>query len=498
LSGVASRARVEDLPTSRTKQDENMSSKKTRNRVMTFQRIAVALIFTSSILGGVVKADDKGIETLTGKSSPVGKGEVIAFFGDSITQAGARPGGYCKLIADSFKANRADDDVKIIYAGISGHKVPNLQLRLDRDVLSKKPTVVFIYIGINDVWHSTSGRGTSKDKFESGLRDLIKRIRAAKARIVLCTPSTIGEKHDGSNKLDKMLEEYSAISRKVAKETDVTLCDLRVAFIDHLKQHNSKNAERGILTSDGVHLNAAGNQFVAVQASRSIAKELARADSKSAAKPTKKSAGKSLINGKDLSGWHVDVPHLDKNPNGKNPFIVRDGMLVSLGKPHGHLITDAKFENYRLEVEYRFAGKAGNCGVLVHASTPRALFEMFPKSIEVQMHSTNAGDFWCIVEDIEVPDMVKRRGPKEKWGAVKGKARRILNLTDGSESPVGEWNRMVIECVGDEVKAWVNDDLVNHGKNCTAGRGQIAVQAEGSEVEFRKMMLTPIKKLSGD
>ena len=45
---------------------------------------------------------------------------------------------------------------------------------------------------------------------------------------------------------------------------------------------------------------------------------------------------------------------------------------------------------------------------------------------------------------------------------------------------------MVIECVGDEVKVWVNGDLVNHGTKCTATKGQIALQAEGSEVEFRK------------
>lgn len=105
-----------------------------------------------------------------------------------------------------------------------------------------------------------------------------------------------------------------------------------------------------------------------------------------------KKRGKSLFNGKDLSGWHVDVPAMDDDQSLKNPFIVREGMLVSLGEPRGHLITDESYKNYRLEVEYRFPGKPGNCGVLVHSSTPRALFKMFPKSIEVQMQSENAGD----------------------------------------------------------------------------------------------------------
>lgn len=209
-----------------------------------------------------------------------------------------------------------------------------------------------------------------------------------------------------------------------------------------------------------------------------------------------KSKGQSLFNGKDLSGWHVDVPEMDKNPKAINPFIVRNGLLVSLGKPEGHLITDAIHQNYRWEIEYRFAGKPGNCGALVHASTPRALYSMFPKSVEVQMMHQNAGDFWCIVEDITVPEMEKRRGPKEKWGITEGKERRIVNLTDGSEKPLGEWNSMTIECVGSEVKVWLNGDMVNHGFNATASKGQLALQAEGAEVEFRKVWLSPIRKIT--
>lgn len=196
-----------------------------------------------------------------------------------------------------------------------------------------------------------------------------------------------------------------------------------------------------------------------------------------------------LFNGKNLDGWHMDVPAMDEDTSVQSPFIVRDGMLVSLGTPGGHLITDKVYENYRLVVEYRFAGDPGNCGVLVHASTPRALYNMFPKSLEVQMMHENAGDFWCIVEDITVPDMEERRGPKEQWGITEGKKRRIKNLTDGSENPLGEWNTMEIECMNDSIKVWVNDDLVNFGYDCTATKGQIALQAEGSEVEFRRVEL---------
>jgi len=201
-----------------------------------------------------------------------------------------------------------------------------------------------------------------------------------------------------------------------------------------------------------------------------------------------------LFNGKDLSGWTADVPARDKDPNGPPSFVVRNGMLVSLGEPQGHLVTDAAYRDYRLVVEYRFPGKGGNCGVLVHASRPRALYKMFPQSIEVQMMSGDAGDFWCIQETIEVPDMETRRPrkPGEKWGGAEGDARRILNLTDHSEKPLGEWNTMAIEARGRSLTVWVNGDLVNAGTNATADRGKIALQAEGTEVEFRKVEIGPL------
>ena len=202
----------------------------------------------------------------------------------------------------------------------------------------------------------------------------------------------------------------------------------------------------------------------------------------------------SLFNGRDLSGWQVDVPAPDSNVRVRNPFVVRNGMLVSLGEPRGHLVTDSSYSDYRLEIEYRFAATPGNAGVLVHASTPRALYGMFPRSIEVQMESGNAGDFWCIREDIRVPDMESRRGPPADWGTTEGKARRILNLTDNSEKPVGEWNTMAIEAVGRSIRVWVNGDLVNDGSDATADHGRIALQSEGSEVEFRKILLAQIGK----
>ena len=218
--------------------------------------------------------DTTGIDALVGEQSPLREGERIAFLGDSITAGGVKPYGYVWLLEDALARRCPAKRVEVIRAGISGHKVPDLQARLDRDVLSKKPTVVFIYIGINDVWHSLKGTGTPKDQYEAGLRDLIARIEKAGATVVLATPSAIGEKTDGTNPLDKMLDEYCQISRKVAATTKVQLCDLRAQFLMNLRQINTGNQDRCILTTDTVHLCPLGNRLVADQAAMAIATAL--------------------------------------------------------------------------------------------------------------------------------------------------------------------------------------------------------------------------------
>ena len=215
------------------------------------RQLRVAILLSITVLGANLLAQEK---------PKLGR---VIFLGDSITQAGNEPNGYVCLIREAIQSGEGDDKVEVIGAGISGNKVPDLQARLDHDVLALKPTTVVIYIGINDVWHSLSGQGTPKDHYSSGLREIVDRIKSIGARAVICTPSVIGERSDGKNDLDKQLDEYAELSRAVARETQSPMIDLRVAFIEQLKSSNPDNAANGILTSDGVHLNEAGNKFVA-------------------------------------------------------------------------------------------------------------------------------------------------------------------------------------------------------------------------------------------
>ncbi|HEX8314966.1 MAG TPA: SGNH/GDSL hydrolase family protein [Flavisolibacter sp.] len=198
----------------------------------------------------------------------------IVFFGDSITQAGAGADGYIKKM-DSILAQKAQSaNYELIGAGIGGNKVYDLYLRMEEDVLAKNPDAVVIYIGINDVWHKrTSGTGTDPDKYERFYYAIIKKLKDKNITVYLCTPSVIGEKTDFTNQLDGDLNQYAGIIRKIAKANNCTVIDLRQAFLDHLKSNNPENKDRGILTTDGVHLNRTGNIFVAQQMYNILSKD---------------------------------------------------------------------------------------------------------------------------------------------------------------------------------------------------------------------------------
>jgi lysophospholipase L1-like esterase len=188
------------------------------------------------------------------------KPKKIIFFGDSITQMGVAPGGYVDLIQKALNPS----GYEIIGAGVGGNKIYDLYLRLENDVLNKKPDLVVVYIGVNDVWHKqTSHTGTDLDKFVKFYQALIDKIQAADAKVILCTPAVIGEKKNGENEMDAELDKFSEAVRQLALKNKLPLVDLRARFAAYELANNPEDLAKGILTTDGVHLNAKGNQTLA-------------------------------------------------------------------------------------------------------------------------------------------------------------------------------------------------------------------------------------------
>jgi isoamyl acetate esterase len=203
--------------------------------------------------------------SLVAFSKPAKKNKVI-FFGDSITQAAVKGNGYIVKMDSLIRKEGLADSYELSGAGVGGNKVYDLYLRMDSDVLAKNPDIVFIYVGINDVWHkSSSGTGTDAPKFLAFYKAIIKKLQDKNIRVVVCTPTVIGERNDFSNEQDGDLNQYSNMIRSLAKEQNLPVCDLRKAFTDYLKANNPTNAEKGILTTDRVHLTEAGNQLVAAE-----------------------------------------------------------------------------------------------------------------------------------------------------------------------------------------------------------------------------------------
>lgn len=199
----------------------------------------------------------------------------VVFLGDSITQNAVINSedfkGYITLIQEEV-----DENIKLIGRGISGDKVSDLLTRYKEDVLKLNPDIVFIYIGINDVWHKYDfGTGTDIDLYENGLRKIISDVKNQGAKVVLCTPTVIGENSgefrlgnqfkdvETMEKMDQDLDDFSDIIRKLSSEYNTELVDLRKAFKQYISENNPENKAKGILTTDGVHLNNKGSKLIA-------------------------------------------------------------------------------------------------------------------------------------------------------------------------------------------------------------------------------------------
>ena len=199
----------------------------------------------------------------------------IIFLGDSITEQGESfDDGFISLL----RQNLSQEEFELVGKGIGGHKVSNLLTRYKADVIDLNPDIVFIYIGINDVWHKYDfGTGSDIDLYERGLKTIISDIKSLGSKIVLCTPTVIGENTgdfvlgnqfkdvETMEKMNGDLDTFSEVVRKLSNEYETELLDLRKIFMDYLAENNINNDAAGILTTDGVHLNEQGNKLIADQ-----------------------------------------------------------------------------------------------------------------------------------------------------------------------------------------------------------------------------------------
>ncbi len=186
-----------------------------------------------------------------------------------------------------------------------------------------------------------------------------------------------------------------------------------------------------------------------------------------------------LYNGKNFDGWTF---HL--NDNGKMAdvwSITPDGVLVCKGNPVGYLRTTQDFTNYILRVEWRFdpvTKKAGNSGVLLRQVGPD---KVWPKSVEAQLQSGEAGDFWNI-DDV-----------KMKVDPARTKGRNTKHLAS-NENPIGEWNTYEIDVDHGDIELRVNGMVLNRAWDVEEVAGKICLQSEGAEIHFRTVKLLTIGK----
>ena len=206
----------------------------------------------------------------------------VIFLGDSITQNAVINSedfkGFISLLEENVNQN-----TELIGKGIGGDKVSDLLTRYRDDVIKLNPDIVFIYIGINDVWHKYDyGTGTDIDLYENGLRQIINDLKENGVEIILCTPTLIGENKGEFTLVNQFkdietmeimnndLDDYSDVIRKLSKEFDTKLLDLRKIFMQYISENNPENKSKGVLTTDGVHLNNLGSKLIADEMIRFI------------------------------------------------------------------------------------------------------------------------------------------------------------------------------------------------------------------------------------
>jgi len=210
-----------------------------------------------------------------------GKHKIVTV-GDSITEAGKYTGGYVWLIQHYLDALYPNQKIEIVNAGISGNKSTDMQARFQRDAIAKKPDLITINVGVNDVWHAFFDFSTKqlhpKGELPGGvplpvyrqkLTEMVQAAQAAGIRVALLSPTPIREALDGPE--NRRLPEYIAAMRTIASQNNCLYIDLNSPFREVLMTYQ-KHAGRSqnLLAADGVHPNQAGNRIIAYTILRSL------------------------------------------------------------------------------------------------------------------------------------------------------------------------------------------------------------------------------------
>ncbi|MEX0599578.1 MAG: DUF1080 domain-containing protein, partial [Rhodothermales bacterium] len=180
-----------------------------------------------------------------------------------------------------------------------------------------------------------------------------------------------------------------------------------------------------------------------------------------------------LFSGRDLTGW--------RNVNtAPSTWTVRDGMIVTTGKPIGELCTTQQYENFILGLEWRHMVEGGNAGLFIHSAPLTAVGQPFTRAIEAQVMDGNHGDVFAIHGATMVPDRPHPQG----W-------MRSLPIEERA-NPTGEWNHYHVESRDGTVTLAVNGKIVSGGSEISPRKGFICLESEGSEAHFRNIRISEL------
>lgn len=188
-----------------------------------------------------------------------------------------------------------------------------------------------------------------------------------------------------------------------------------------------------------------------------------------------------LFNGRDLAGWEFTG-----TPTAADIATVctvhEDGVIAAAGQPIGFIATTGRHSNYRLHAEWRWPGKPGNGGVLVHISSgPKD--RAWPVSFQVQTKHGAAGDLLPMAGASFAEPLTSAPG-----AATAIKAHSAAD----SEKPAGEWNTCDITCRGGTVEVTINGVRQNSVSGCSLQEGKIGFQFEGAPFELRRVTVVAL------